>query len=93
MVALDDTCAHSDLLRELERRLEEMDEQPRGPVEATEHLRCGDTFESAIADRTADDRPVLLLDPSLVVLPVGTRSRELDPVLAAEGDHFLVDEL
>jgi len=44
---------------------------------------------------TGDQRTDLFLGPrgASDTLAVRARSRELDPVLAAERDHFLVDEL
>jgi len=45
-----------------------------------------------VADETADDRAVLLLDPGLVVLLVGPRTRELPLLLLAVGLERFVDE-
>jgi hypothetical protein len=48
-----------------------------GVMEADYGLCRSQTFEPAIADQSAHDRAVLLLDPSLIILALGARTRDL----------------
>jgi hypothetical protein len=48
--------------------------------------------EAIMPGKVANDRPVLLLDPGLVVLPVWTRSCEFDLSLGAIANEGVVDE-
>ncbi len=56
----------------LERRLEEVHEQPHRAVDARQSLGGGQPFEAAISDHAAHDRSVLLFDMRLIVLAVRT---------------------
>jgi hypothetical protein len=46
-----------------------------------------------MADESTDDGAVLLLDPCLIVLLVGTRACQLHSVLVAEGEEGVVDDV
>ena len=63
-----------------------------GVMEADYGLCRSQTFEPAIADQSAHDRAVLLLDPSLIVLAVGPRPCDLQTVIAAPSDNRFVHE-
>ena len=59
---------------EFERRLEEVDVQPRAGVQLRQGLRRFGTAQAAVAHQPPHDGAVLLLDPGLVVLLVGARA-------------------
>jgi hypothetical protein len=69
---------------ELERRLKQVGVQSSGSVEPHQSLRRAQALQSAIADESPNNRAVLLLDPSLVVLAVGARPGDLQTVLPAQ---------
>ena len=92
-VALPNTAAVARLLRQLERRLEDVHEQARRRVEAGQRLGCRHALQAAVPDHPANDGAVLLLDPGLVVLPIRPGPCELNALLPAEGHQHLVDEL
>ena len=93
MIALGHLSALAVLLRELEGGLEEVHEQTRGAVQARDSLRSGDTLKAAVAQELAYDSAVLLLDPSLIVLAIGARASEFDPMTEAVIDQRLVHKL
>lgn len=57
---------------QLERWLEQVGVQTGSSVEPGQDLRRHQTHQPAMADEPPRDRAVLLLDPSLIVLAVGT---------------------
>src|SRR4051812_1429357 len=77
VVLLDDPSTDARLGPELEGRLDEIRVQPRSSIQRGQHLHALKTLEPAIADQAPDDGAVLLLDPSLIVLPIGTGARKL----------------
>jgi len=93
MVAFGHLSALAMLLRELERGLEEVHEQTRGAVQSGDRLCGGNTLETAVAQKLAHDSAVLLLDPSLIILAIRPRARELDPLAEAILDQRLVYKL
>src|SRR3979411_948252 len=92
MIALDHFRPFAALLLQLERRLEEVDVEPRRRVEADHHARCFYALEAAVAHQAAHDRTVLLLDERLVVFLVGTRARHFELLSAAPWDDGVVHE-
>src|ERR1019366_8109804 len=80
MVALVDLRAVTLLFSKFEGRLEVVHEEPRRIVETAQFGGGLQAFEPPIADDAPGDGAVLLFDPSLIVLTVGPRTRELDPV-------------
>ena len=93
VVAFANPGAVTRLFGELERRLENVDEQARRRIQASQRCRGGYALQATIPDQSADDRAVLLLDPRLVVLPIRPASCEIDPMFLAEGDQHLVEKL
>lgn len=93
MVTLRYLSALAVLFRELEGGLEEVHEQTRGAVESRDGLRGGNTLEAAVAQELAHDSAVLLLNPGLVILAVGPRASEFDPMAEAVMDQKLVHKL
>src|SRR6185295_17865148 len=93
VIALDDASAYATLLFELERWLEEVDEQSRGGIQPPKRLYGSHAFKSAVADQPPDHRSVLLLDPCLVVLVVRTRPRELYALSGAIVNQGIIQEL
>ena len=93
MIAFVNAGADTRLLGQLERRLEHVHEQARRRVETRQGLAGGHALQAAVPDQTADDRPVLLLDPRLVVLPKRSGPRELDVMLVTELHQRLVEKL
>ena len=79
-------------LRQLERGLEEVHEQPHSRIEMGECGRCLQPFEPPIADHAAHNRAVLLLDPGLIILAIRAAARELDTGDPAILLHGLVHE-
>jgi branched-chain amino acid transport system substrate-binding protein len=71
------------LFSKFEGRLEVVHEEPRRIVETAQFGGGLQAFEPPIADDSPDDGAVLLFDPSLIVLTVGPRTREFDPVRRA----------
>ena len=92
VVALADEGALPSLLGELERRLEEVHEQPHRPVEPRQGFGRGEPLEPPVAHHPPHDGAVLLLDVGLVVLAIGPRAGERDPRRLTPGLHRLVDE-
>src|SRR5205807_7623680 len=90
VVALGDLSALAVLLGELEGRLEEVHEQSRSATQARDGLGGRYPLKAAIAQELPHDRAVLLFDPSLVVLAVRARARELDTTVQAILDQRLV---
>src|SRR5580658_10278865 len=80
------------LLRQLERGLEEVYEQPRSPVEARQHLSRGNALEPPITQQLAHDGAVLLFDPGLVILAIRPRAGKLDAIAQAVLDHRFIDK-
>lgn len=71
MIALDHTGADPGLLPQLERRLEQIVVKTHRVINTNERCRRLCTDESPVAYQTSDDDAVLLLDPSLIILPIG----------------------
>ncbi len=84
--------ADADLLPQLERRLEQVRVQPGSGVEPGEQLGRRRSLEATVADQPANDGTILLLHPRLVVLPIGTRTRHLEALRPAPGDHRVIHE-
>jgi hypothetical protein len=93
MVVLSDSRADARLARQLERGLKEIHQEPRRGVEPRQCLRASDALQTMIADETTDNRAVLLLDPSLVVLSVRAGASKLDAATSAIVHHRFVYEL
>ena len=93
MVSFADVRPHSFLLGELERRLEEIYEQPRGRVQARKNFAGPYAFEATITDQSAHNGTILLFHPRLIILVIRSRPRHLDAVLLAEPAKRVVDEL
>jgi hypothetical protein len=71
VVALDYAGADPGLLPQPERRLEQVRVQPGGGIEPGQGLRRAQSLQPAVTDEPTHDRAVLLLDPGLIILPVG----------------------
>jgi len=56
-------------------------------------LGCGNPLESPIPDHSPHHRTIFLLDPRLVIFPIGTTPRQFNPVTEAVFDQGLVDKL
>lgn len=93
MIALHDTGTHPCLRRQLKRGLKEVHEEPGYGIEPTESFSGCETFQPTVTDEFSNNRAILLLDPRLIIFPIRTRARELDPLLFAVDDHRLVHEL
>lgn len=70
MITLCHKRAVSAFLRQLERRLEEVHEQPGCLIEAGNRPRRGKPLKSLVAKKLSYDCAVLLLDRRLVVFPI-----------------------
>src|SRR6266545_6579336 len=81
------------LLRELERRLEEVHEETRRRVHPRKRLPRRDAFEPPVPDEATDDGSVLLFDPCLIVFTIGSRAGELDASVGAVREERVVHEL
>lgn len=92
MIALADTRPIPMLLCQLERRLKEVHEQARRGIQRRQQPRRGDTLQALIAHGPTDDRAVLLLDPGLIVLPIGAAAGEPYSRLQAVVADGLVDK-
>ncbi len=53
---------------QLERRLEEVHEEPSRCIEPSQNTYGGEAFKSAVSDKTSDNGTILLFDPGLIVL-------------------------
>lgn len=62
-------------------------------IDVVEHRLLVFTFEPLIANVPPDDRIVLLLDKTVVVFPVGPRTRKGDLLALAISVQLMVDEL
>ncbi len=80
------------LLRQLERRLEEVHVEPDRGIKFGQHVRGREALEPPVANDPPHHRAVLLLHPSLVVLPVGPAAGERDRLGGAVIPHRLVHE-
>src|SRR6516164_11000189 len=90
VIALDDLCALTMLLPELERGLEEVHVQTRRRVKTRHHAGRLYSIKAAVADQTAHHRAVLLLHERLVVLLVGARARHFDLLFSTpRHDHVV----
>ena len=83
MVALVDLCSLAAFLRELERRLKEVHEQPGGGIELRKRDSRCETFKTSVADEPPDYRAILLLDECLIVLPIRATAGEDNAVRSA----------
>src|SRR5215472_13089907 len=92
VIAFDYPSANAGLLFELERGLEQVGVQSGSGIEPNQSLRRSDPFQPAVANETANDRAVLLLDPGLIVLAVGARPCDLQTMTPAPGDDQFVHE-
>src|SRR5450631_4821511 len=75
MIALDHFRALASLVLQLEGRLEEVGVQPRCGIQAFQHARRLDAIEATVSHKSPDDRAVLLLYESLIILLVGEIGR------------------
>ncbi|MEH2711669.1 hypothetical protein DXU06_45025 [Bradyrhizobium elkanii] len=71
MIALDHLRALASLVLQLEGRLEKVGVQPRCSIQTFKYARRLDTIEPTVSHESPDDRAVLLLDESLIILLVG----------------------
>src|SRR6476659_5507746 len=53
---------------------------------------CLDAIEATVSHKSPDDRAILLLDESLIILLVGARTCRLDFLRATPGHHDVVHE-
>jgi len=74
MITLDYFCAFASLVLQLKGRLEEVGVQPRCSIQTFQHTRRLAAIEATVSHKPSDDRAVLLLDESLIILLVGARS-------------------
>lgn len=81
-----------EISRQLEWRLEEIDVQPHRVIEANKCCRGFGTHEPAIADQPSNDGAVLLLDPCLIILPIGAGTGHFQPLTSAPRDHEFIHE-
>jgi len=72
--------------------LEEVHEQPHRGIQTRQQRRRFQALEPAIAGHPADNGAILLFDPGLVVLAIGTAARELDADLCTIISNRLVHE-
>jgi len=77
VIALDDPSTNARLVLELERRLKQIGVQSGGSIKPNQGLRRGQALQPAVTDQAANNRTILLFDPSVIVLAVGTRPDDL----------------
>jgi len=65
---------------------------PCRTIQPGQHLHAFEALEAAIADQSPYDGAVLLFYPRLIVLSVGPRARDFQPLCAAPRHHTLVHE-
>src|ERR1043166_6715855 len=87
VVLLADPCTDARLRPELEGGLDEIRVHTRSSIQRDQRLHTLKTLEPAIADQAPDDGAVLLLDPGLIILPIGACASNFQPLLAAPSDH------
>src|ERR1700741_1379305 len=92
MITLDYFCALASLVLQLKGRLEEVGVQPRCSIQTFQHTRRLAAIEATVSHKPSDDRAVLLLDESLIILLVGARTRHLDLLRATPGHDDVVHE-
>ena len=92
MVALRDSCPIASLTGQLERRLKEIHIQPDRHIQPTQRRRGLQPHEAPVTHDAANDGPVLLLHPGLIVLPIRPAAREFHPGLLTIGLHRLIHE-
>jgi hypothetical protein len=92
MIAFDHLGALAPLVLQLERWLEEVHVEPRRRVEPANHASRLNAVKPAISRQSSDNCAVLLLDESLIVLFVGSRSCHLELLLATPGNDQLIHE-
>src|SRR6202007_2578163 len=90
MITLDYLCALASLVLELKGRLEEVGVQPRCSIQTFQHTRRLAAIDATVSHKPSDDRAVLLLDESLIILLVGARTRHLDLLRATPGHDAMV---
>src|SRR2546423_675344 len=90
MIALAYPRALALLLGQFERRLEKIHEQPHRRVEPRQR-RCNlQSLQTATAHNTANHSAVLLLDEGLIVLAIGSATREDDTRYLTVVAHGLI---
>ena len=89
---LRDLRAVTRLLGQLERRLEEIHEQPQRAIQLLQRRSGLQPLIAPVAHRVTDHCTVLLFDPRLVVLAVRPAAGELHPGRRAIVPHRLVHE-
>src|SRR4030081_1332995 len=92
MITLDYFCAFASLVLQLKARLEEVGVQPRCSIQTFQHTRRLAAIEATVSHKPSDDRAVLLLDESLIILLVGARTRHLALLRATPGHDDIVHE-
>ncbi|WP_244427922.1 hypothetical protein [Sinorhizobium fredii] len=75
-----------------ERRLEQIAVQTHHVVETPKDNRRLRADEPSVTDQPSHDRAVLLLDPSLIVLSIRSRTGHLQSLTSAPADHTFVHE-
>src|SRR5262249_16008295 len=93
VVALDDLAADAALADELAHRPKEVELQAEQRVEALQHGERGPRTVAVIADEATHGKPVALLGPRLIVLPVRAPAREADPLAPAPVEQQGVEKL
>lgn len=63
--------------------MKEIDKETNIPIKLGGRLCSLETFKTAVANNSADDRSVFLLDPRLVVFPIRPAADKLDVVCGA----------
>ena len=92
VVLLDDACPVPRFRLQLERRLKEVDVEACDRIKLGEGRRGGHAAQATVADQSAHNGAVLLLDPGLVVLLVGSCAGAFDLLLLAEVEDCIVHE-
>jgi len=78
-----DSRAFPSLRLQLKGWLEEVDVEAGRFIESTQCRGFTEAFQPAVTNQLANNRPVLLFDPCLVVLSIRTASGEDDAILLA----------
>src|SRR5258707_5183186 len=92
MITFDYFCALASLVLQFEGRLEEVGGQPRRSLQTFQPTRRLAAIEATVSHKPSDDRSVLLLHESLIILLVGARTRHLDLLRATPGHDDIVHE-
>src|SRR3981081_4037396 len=92
MITLDYFCAFASLVLQLKGRLEEVGVQPRCSIQTFQHTRRLAAIEATVSHKPSDDRAVLLLDESLIILLVGARTRHPRSFARDTRAHDIVHE-